>query len=63
MSDELATFKNRLKLLSGIDRHELPDWFTDEMWKRFRASPAYYLFIAEDRVVLAIWHVIQRRET
>lgn len=62
----LHDFHNRLRILTGIDRHELVHAGAvraDDLnaWESFRLDPYRFFIRADDATAAAIWAVIERR--
>jgi hypothetical protein len=65
--NELRVFHNRLRILMGIDRHELVDAgiITNEpnpTWSAFVFNPYLWLIRCSDDDAAKLWTVIKRRE-
>lgn len=62
----LDDFHNRLRILTGIDRHELVDAGAIRpndvgAWQSFRLDPYRFFIRADDATAEKIWTVIERR--
>jgi hypothetical protein len=59
---ELRDFDNRIRILNGIDIHELADAGVDTtIWPAFRADPHLFFIRCDDDAKEKIWKIIQRR--
>jgi hypothetical protein len=67
LSDEAARFHNRLRILMGIDRHELVEAGAikaedGRSWDRFATDPYRFFIRADDPTATAIWSIVEARE-
>jgi hypothetical protein len=53
-------FHNALRVLSGIDHHEVPG-LSDDQWHRFRDDPPGFFIRCDDAARDEIWAAIERR--
>ena len=60
MSDA-RQFRNRLCILRGIDRHEVPS-LSDRQWARFRDDPYRGYLKLDDPGEAAVWAALLKRE-
>lgn len=56
-----AQFRNRLRILRSIDRHEIPG-LEIGAWRRFVDDPFEFLIRADDEQAALIWDVVRKRE-
>lgn len=62
-----AEFHNALRILTGIDRHELEAAGVTNLggafgWDAFRADPYRWFIQASDKEADAIWRIIESRQ-
>ena len=61
MTTDQRQFRNRLCILRGIDRHEVPS-LSDNQWKRFRDDPYLGYLKLDDMGEAAVWAALLKRE-
>jgi hypothetical protein len=54
-------FHNNLRILPGIDRHEVV-WMDDAQWAAFRDNPVRFFLKCDDEQLDLIWSVIVARQ-
>ena len=65
---EMRVFHNRLRILMGIDKHELVEAGVIaendvKSWANFTVNPYQWFIRCSDNQCAALWTIIQRRET
>ena len=61
MTIDRRQFRNRLCILRGIDRHEVPS-LTDAQWTKFRDDPYLGYLRLDDAGEAAVWAALLKRE-